>query len=286
MLELELAVLRSVLQSVGALYWLLAAGAVLLALTKGRRARSRAAWAAFAVAVFAVWPGTLYVEQYHRAVYERAAWAYFKKKCETEAGEKIYKTFTGVKSVLVIKPLPPATEKDNFDQFWYGDPYSSSPHSQRGLLEAAILASPVAPVSYGKPGRGFDFVEVKHGGAEPLLKLRYPSDPKSGYVSVSIEQHTSRFAVSWEDISTPEDRKYWVGGSRLRITDRLQGDTIAERVGYLIEPGFGSREFGRRPWLVARSHKTSCPSITSESYQDRFFILKVLKPSNEVNNGQ
>ena len=71
--------------------------------------------------------------------YVKEAWAYFKNKCDTEAGEKIYKTFTGVKSVLVVKPLPPATEKDLYDQFWYGDPYSASATSARGESAARRL---------------------------------------------------------------------------------------------------------------------------------------------------
>ena len=73
--------------------------------------------------------------------YVKEAWAYFKKKCETEAGEKIYKTFSGVKSVLVVKPLPPATEKDLYDQFWYGDPYSNAtPWDKRGVSAALKLS--------------------------------------------------------------------------------------------------------------------------------------------------
>ena len=219
--------------------------------------------------------------------YVKEAWAYFKKKCETEAGEKIYKTFTGVKSVLVIKPLPPATEKDLFDQFWYGDPYSAPAHSQRGKLEALRLASITAPVSFGVQGHGYEFVELllpNKSGANKFVRYSY-SEGASEHFEQFIDKPTSRFAVSWDDISTPEDRKYWVAGSRLRIVDITNDGVIGERIGYFIEAGFGSNAGQRRPWLTSRGPSTTCPSIRNGSYEDRWFILKVLSPLQRKRDG-
>jgi hypothetical protein len=284
---LELTGFDVVLRGVGVLYWLLAIGALSLAIWKGATPSKKIIWGTIAVVAFGSWPAKLLIEDSQRQAYAREAWAYFKKKCETEAGEKIYKTFTGVKSVLVIKPLPPATEKDLYDQFWYGDPYSAVAHSQRGKYETAILASPNAPVSFGQAGRGLDFIESIDVGGEKEKK----SFVKYSYVDGKqdqrpIDKPISRFAISWDDISTPADRKWWVAGSRLRIIDLRNNSVVAERIGFLIEPGFGSTTGTRRPWLAARGPTTTCPQIVNGDFEDRWFILKVVNPTENAGHGQ
>lgn len=275
---LELTGFGSVLRGIGVLYWLLAIGAIALALYKNKTPRTRAIWTTVAVLVFGFLPAKQMVEQHQKNTFAKEAWAYFKHKCDTEAGEKIYKTFTGVKSVLVVKPLPPATDKDHFDQFWYGDPYSAPAHSQRGILEAINLTSRTAPVSYGKYGRGYDFVEIKDERHSTVTRYSYSEG--AAHYQTSTNQHlASRFGISWIDISIPEDRKYWVAGSRLRIVDLTDNSVVAERVGYFIEAGFGSTSGQRRPWLTSRGQNTTCPSIRNGSYEDRWFILKVLSPN-------
>jgi len=280
---LELTGLGSILRGIGLLYWLLAFTAVGLAIWKGKTAARKVAWAAVWIVVFGVWPAKVVVEGLQRQAYEREAWAYFKKKCDTEAGEKIYKTFTGVKSVLVVKPLPAATEKDLFDQFWYGDPYSAPAHSQRGKLEILRLASTTAPASFGKQGSGYESVEAVLTGKDGNQRfIRYAYNKgKSEHSEQIIDRPVSRFGISWDDVSTPEDRKYWVAGSRLSIIDLTDKSIVAERIGYFIEGGFGSRSGQRRPWLTSRGPGTTCPSIRNGSYEDRWFILSVLGPVGE-----
>ena len=276
MLDLELTVLRGVLHSFGALYWLLAAGAVVLALTKGRSARRRAAWMTLAVAVFAIWPGAKYVEMYRHAVYERAAWAYFKKKCETEAGEKIYKTFTGVKSVLVIKPLPPATEKDNFDQFWYGDPYSASAAIDRANNAAIRLVMDWKNRAGSGVQEGLEFVEIRNGDENSFTQFVRSEFRGKAVTKRETVSPASKLGIAWEDISTPKDRHYWVAGSRLRVVDLSDNTTVAERIGFLIEPGFGSTSGSRRPWLTARGvgpNGCSCPDAHDAT--DQWFLNRV-----------
>lgn len=209
--------------------------------------------------------------------YVKAARAYFKHKCETLAGEKIYKSLAGVKSVQVVNPLPLATERDLYDQFWYGDPYSSASFYKRGERAALQLVSLTAPVAPRQEGKGFDFVEFPNTEAGRFSKLYYLPGARE-HSSEAIENPVSRFGVSWEDISTAEDRKYWIAGSRLRVIDLEDNSVVAERIGYLIEPGFGSQSGGRRPWQSARfvSKYTACPE--THDYSDRWFLLKALNP--------
>ena len=79
---LELTGMGSVLRGMGILYWLLAVGAVALAIWKGKTRQRKALWAVIAVAVFGFLPVKQMIEQGKREAYAREAWAYFKKLCD------------------------------------------------------------------------------------------------------------------------------------------------------------------------------------------------------------
>ena len=281
---LELTGMGSVLRGIGILYWVLAIGAVSLAIWKGKNWQRKTFWAGLAIVAFGFLPAKAMIEQVQRNAYARKAWAHFKKLCEEKSGERIYKTYTGVKSVLVIKPLPPATEKDLYDQFWYGDPYSdATPWSRRAELAASRLAWSDGPISRTERGRGFDFVESPATGTNRVIRYYYPKEARD-HLSQFADRPVSSVGISWEDISTSGDRKYWVAGGRLRVIDLADNSIIAERIGYLIEPSFGSTAGGRRPWLVSRGPNTTCPRV--HDYADRWFLLKVLKPTEGTEYGK
>jgi hypothetical protein len=273
----ELSGIGSVLRGFSAVYWLLAIGAIALAIWKGKNWWIKVAGALVAIGVFSFLPAQAMVEQAKRDTYAREAWAYFKKKCDTEAGEKIYKTYSGVKSVLVIRPLPPATEKDLYDQFWYGDPYSNATPWDERAEQAATTLTMYSRRPNGRQ-KGLDFVEIKNQSGQGYTRITSPVSNDKLAAKELIQAPVSRFGIAWDDISTPEDRKYWVAGSRLRVTDLGDNSIVAERVGYLIEPGFGSIAGGRRPWLAARGlgqNGHSCPD--AHDYTDQWFITSVFK---------
>ncbi len=284
---LELTGIASMLRGISILYWVIAAGALIAVLWWVKPWWGKLIGALVVIAIFGFLPAKGWIEAQKRDAYSREAWAYFKKLCAEKSGQKIYKTFTGVKSVLVVKPLPPATEKDLYDQFWYGDPYSDTvPLGVRrsesaGLRLVGSLKSRGFRQRTNAEDTGFDFVElVENLGAERRI-VKYSIDPSGKGVRNSISSPVSRFSVSWEDISTADDRKYWVAGSRLRIFDLSDNSLVAERIGYFIEGGFGSQAGGRRPWLTSRGPNTTCPSIQTLDYDDRMFIQKALKPLEE-----
>ena len=219
--------------------------------------------------------------------YAQEAWAYFKKMCDEKSGEKIYQSLRGVKNVVVTKPLPPATEKDLFDQYWFGDPYSASATSQRSVHAAGKLVYPNAPIAENKLGAGLEFVELElgEGASDQRRLLRISYDPGSrDYRAVAATKPVSRFALQWQDISTSGDRKYWVAASRLSVIDLSNNTLVAERIGYFIEAGFGSTAGQRRPWLASKGPKTTCPY--AHDWADRWFVLKVLGPGEEAADGK
>jgi len=220
-------------------------------------------------------------ERWQADAFAKEAWAYYRKLCAERSGEKIYKPQSGVKSVLIVKPLPPGADEDNFNQYWYGDPYSASATHMRVKNAAGTLVYPDAPVSPTKSGKGLDFVEAyeSHVNGSDRKLIQYYFEPSArDYKTRQIEHSTSRFGLYWEDISTPNDRRYWVAASRLSIIDLTDRTLVAERIGFLIEPGFGSRSGHRRPWLSAQGPRTTCPPVHSRDFNDRFFVLKVLNP--------
>lgn len=275
---LELTGIAPLLRAMGVLYWLLALAAVIAALYFPRTGTQKAVAVSLATIAFAVLPVKSWIEARERAAYAEQAWAHFRKLCAEKAGEKIYKTYSDVRSVLVIGPLPPAVEKDLYDQFWYGDPYSdATPWNRRGEDAARRLVTD----SRRPTGlqRGLDFVEIRvdfNGDVRHQRISRPQANDSSASVEL-IETPESRFSVSWEDISSPADRQYWVAGSRLRILDSADDSIVAERVGYLIEAGFGSRAGARRPWLSARGISTTCPPLSGGDYSDQWFIRSVLQ---------
>lgn len=285
---LELTGMGSVLRGIGVLYWVLAIGTLVLAIRYGKGTRGKIIWAAVAIAAFGYLPGKAMFEQHQRDTYAKEAWAYFKKLCDEKSGEKIYKTYTGVKSVLVVKPLPPATEKDLYDQFWYGDPYSNAtPWDRRGERKAGTLIGQQRFIS-GRGEIGFEFFEqeITANNGKAFQRVE-PSQVPPYFVSKSpIEKPTSRFGTSWEDISTSDDRKSWVAGSRFRVIDLIDNSIVAERIGFFIEAGFGSTAGQRRPWLTSRGPSTTCPPLSNGTFEDRWFILKVLNPIEEKQDGK
>lgn len=215
------------------------------------------------------------------AKYREAAWAHFQKRCKEKAGETISRTVDNVRGLLLLKPRRQATEAELRDQFWRGDPYghdSMLPDSEIGNFLRYLNERDV-PTIRRTSRPGFSYVEAKDA-----LRgyLRYELDGlDSKIVETTIDKPMSRFGVTWEDISTDEDRQFWVAGGKLQVLDLETNEILGFRTGYLIEFGFGSRGGGRRPWLHARltgSDRAACPPFPSKTLVpiNRLFVEKVL----------
>ena len=68
----------------------------------------------------------------------------------------------------------------------------------------------------------------------------------------------------------------------MHVIDLADNSIVAERIGYLIETGFGSTVGQRRPWLTARGFGPtgrSCPYAGDAT--DQWFITNVFKQDGE-----
>lgn len=230
--------------------------------------------------------------------------AIFQERCKM-AGEKIYKTVENVEGVFLIKVRP---EGINYgDQFRMDDPYGRDLGGDgyigtfvRGSYQANTTGVP-AP---GSPPRlGYLYVEVT--GPDDGKRIRYtgridePWKYDNSYSKtyrrfvldkVPATGAAPRYGVTYDDISTREDREYWIAGSSLRVIDVGTKEILAERIGYMMDRGQGNKSGGRSPWLLAandacppfhRNPNTPLPrgrASSAQPHQAQDFVEKVLKP--------
>lgn len=220
-----------------------------------------------------------------RRQYVKDAWAHFRKRCET-AHVSYYRKVPPQDGVFIMKPAQEPTMLNMQDQFWPGDVFDlpNKPDDEaRWLLYRQKSGRPD-----GRRG-GFDFVEMVHPD-QPGKFIRYVLKPydrvsrpgRSPTDTSVVERRESRYGYTWDDISTREDRHYWVAGGRLRVVELESGDVVAQRVGWVIEPSFGvhSPTFNQEPWRSAQK----C-AIRISVYSDwREFISTALGTWNELSN--
>jgi hypothetical protein len=238
--------------------------------------------------------------------YREAAWAHFQKQCKENAKETILQVIHDVEGIFLAKPRTRPTEKELRDQFWMGDPYGYSNYealypiatylfSRSGRTISDLRFSPIA---------GFKFVEVEVSEAS---RSKYQSrfkryelasisvrnlatgqlEKRTEPLSKPVDELRSKYGVTWEDISSAEDRRFWVAGGRLQVYEIHTRRVIGERIGYVIESRFGDLSKGRRPWLaIGRSKAAFCPSFENYSHKNKEFVAKVLKASSEDKRGK
>ena len=228
------------------------------------------------------------------------AQAMFAQRCQS-AGEKIHRTVSNVDGIMLLKIRPHDTNYD--DQFLMSDPYGKD-LSGDGYIKSFLRGN--YWINFGGGGaervRGFRYVDAID--SRDGLRYRYVGhidepweNDKSylkGYLRFSmtrspVEGEGARYGVTYDDISTQEDREYWIAGSSLKIIDMKTNEVIAERIGYMMDFQQGGRENNRSPWLFAADHacpsfseknpvNSRVPSFTLQLRQADRFVEKVLQP--------
>ncbi|SMC23203.1 hypothetical protein SAMN02745857_01578 [Andreprevotia lacus DSM 23236] len=216
--------------------------------------------------------------------------ALYEKHCQ-QAGEKIYRTVDHVQGLLLFKSRP---KKTNFqDQFVLDDPYGHDTGGD-GYILTFLRKNENGHLRYEPGGYGYiDVIDPNDG-----LRYRYTAyldqpwlrDKKYAEWVRDFSLHKvlapnaplPRYGVTYDDISTHEDREHWIAGSSLKVIDLQTHEVMAERIGYMVDLGMGSLNGGRSPWLIAASQ--ACPSFPTipgtrhpeQQLQTRHFVEKVL----------
>lgn len=229
--------------------------------------------------------------------YREAAWAHFRKRCQENSGETIYRVIENVEAIFLMKLREKPTERDLGNQYWMGDPYGYSSYEANHPI-ATYLFDRSGKTITGKvlsPIKGYKHVEVDNPkyrvGMEKQRYLRYTLGTVVVLNSVTMEKENrvrpilskanvllSRYGVTWEDISTREDRAYWVAGGKLTVLDLQTREIVGERIGYVIDPQLGSDLQGRRPWLaVGFIPDAFCPRFENRFDRNKEFVARVLR---------
>ncbi len=202
--------------------------------------------------------------------------ARFDQLCQN-AGEKIYRTAENVDGILLLKVRGDDEKyQDSFynprkDQMWE-DAALESELTREGYIEEFLLHSNLSFPRYIY--------------ADALQKdnsiIRY-SIYKVNQDWVEDKQPNphprARYAVTYENDVSWENRKHWIAGTTIKIIDTKTNELMAEKTMYAFVPELGYSKFEQNPNPWGRGER--CPSGESEFEQRTVtFAIKVLIPSS------
>lgn len=232
-------------------------------------------------------------------VRQETAMRMWQERCQ-QAGEKIYKTIDDIDGIFLIKTRS-YEAKDHYDQFKMSDPYGRDLFGE-GYISSFMKGFNTRGLNAGEDlsarKKGYLFVDAN----DPKLGTLHRYTPRieepwqfdksylKGYTRLVMDstpitaKQRARYGITYEDISTRQERDYWIAGSSLRVIDMETGELIAERIGYMVDWAQGSTAGGRAPWLFAADN--ACPAFperrgsVGQADQTYRFVEKVLKPKS------
>jgi hypothetical protein len=291
---LDLTPFGPVLQGIGFFILLLALGALYLAIRKPKTLAGKVICSAIVVAVFGYLPATSMWEGHKQRERFDEAFARFQEHCRT-AGFKIKRAVEDVDGIVWLKWRP--KERNQYDQYRLNDPYGHDCDGE-ACIEQLLRATEGLendPARKQPHYKGYKFVEsvdprdgraYRYTLALPPQDTQLSSLPRPQLKRVRIDKPAARYGVTWDDLSTRDDRDRWIAGSSLQVIDLRTNEVIGERIGYMFDAGLGDRGGGRQPWTYARGN--ACPEFTplgdgtarrTRTYRETpDFLMTVLKP--------
>jgi hypothetical protein len=210
--------------------------------------------------------------------------AMFQERCK-KSGVFIYRTAENVEGIFLLKVRPKGINYR--DQYKMDDPYGRD-ISGDGYIQTFLWARNEKGFVDDRKVGGYHYADAidpqdgkryRYTGRidQPWLRDKRYGEWVREFVldKVLTPDPAPRYGVTYEDISTREERDYWIAGSSLKVIDLQTNEMMAERIGYMMDRGQGNRSGGRSPWLLAE--QTACPPH-ARFHQTRNFVEKVLYP--------
>lgn len=234
----------------------------------------------------------------------------FAERCK-KAGVFIHRTAENVEGIFLIKLRP--KEINYGDQYRMDDPYGRD-HGGDIFIQSMLRGfnrPPSKPTVYTPVRLGYRYVEAldekdgKRYRYTASMKAVRRMDVTAKGVQMALERNPNfdlniydfvldkapapgpapRYGIIYDDISTREERDYWIAGSSLKVIDLRANEVMAERIGYMMDRGQGSTGGGRSPWLLAADN--ACPAFiathgaSGQPGQTELVAARVLKPRLE-----
>ena len=214
-----------------------------------------------------------------RKRYEPAK-ARFDQLCQN-AGEKIYRTADNVDGILLLKVRGDDEKYQSNrynprkDQMWE-DAAVESDWFRNGYIDGFL---PYTMRNF-QSSSGYTYVDVLQ---KDNSIIRYSGDWQ---ITLNHPFHTepnpkfpARYAVTYENDISWENRKHWIAGTTIKIIDTKTNELMAEKTMYAFVPELGYSKFEQNPNPWGRGMR--CPAGESEFEQRTVtFAIKVLIPSN------
>jgi hypothetical protein len=228
----------------------------------------------------------------------------FEELCKG-AGAKIYRTVSDVDGLMLLKVRPKLELKDYGDPMLPGaamagerdgDNYIQSflgvelkgpgnPDDWRGTISALI----------GGSLPQYRFVDVVAGAGSERYRYSLEREEVAPWTTQDakmvpgrLKRETAkgaapRYAVDYEDVVNPDDRKFWIAGTIVRVVDQQNNEVLGEYTTYVMDGGLGATDGTRSPWSHAASRELTCPPTRgSIDTRTRYFVDQVLKIKKEV----
>ena len=278
--------LRDITQLIAMLYWgtmlVCALGSIFLCYKAQPKFLKKYPWLLPApglvvAALFFLFPKALVWQEERENAEKVAEWrkrydpakARFDQLCQN-AGEKIYRTADNVDGILLLK-----VRGDD-------EKYQSNRYNPRKdqMWEDAALPSEFDREEYigsflpDWSGVHYDYIDVlqKDGSI-----TRYSGDWHMTNKPFNQEinpPHPARYAVTYENDISWENRKHWIAGTTIKVIDTKTNELMAEKTMYAFVPALGYSELEQNPNPWGRGDR--CPEEDSYQLQAVSFVRKVL----------
>ena len=221
------------------------------------------------------------MQERREAEAEEAAWhkrydpakARFDQLCQN-AGEKIYRTADNVDGILLLKVRGEGEKyQDSFynprkDQMWE-DAAVESEFDREAYIEEFFLWA-----TSGLPRYAYIDVIQKDGS---IIRYSTRREDRNWVMDQQPNPHPrARYAVTYENDISWENRKHWIAGTTIKVIDTKTNTLMAEKTMYAFVPELGYSKFEQNPNPWGRG--MHCPDENSYEQKTVIFVSKVLIP--------
>ncbi|WP_225747579.1 hypothetical protein [Eikenella sp. Marseille-P7795] len=199
--------------------------------------------------------------------------ARFDQLCQN-AGEKIYRTADNVDGILLLKVRGEGEKyQDSFynprkDQMWE-DAAVESEFDREAYIEEFFLWA-----TSGLPRYAYIDVIQKDGS---IIRYSTRREDRNWVMDKQPNPHPrARYAVTYENDVSWENRKHWIAGTTIKVIDTQTNELMAEKTMYAFVPELGYSKFEQNPNPWGRGIR--CPDENSYEQKTVIFASKVLIP--------